>query len=846
MSENPLEKFWKQVCDDIETILGWPHPSTWKKKDHGFGKFMENKLKERCSSNPDLLQRCAKKGNFKSGKSDDNIYKCFTPLKYAVKTPYLLEEFAVILGFDSCEAYCEARGLEIPVPEIKNKKVVHETQKTSVYELIKQHNKINFGEIISFNSRYGLEEIFIDPTFFDEKRRTTHNTPELLLMPSTKVLVHADSFTGKTTLLRFLASRNDSNVKLFIPLYKYKGSLQELILDSYNLSEEAYTFLRQTPSLILLLDAFDEIESEDLRRSLYHELENWPAFILTSRSKYIVDYTDMVLHSYRIIDYNQEDISILADKLLETTADITRFFDGLRQAKNVAFKNDLLKYPWLIIYMAEYFRDGANMDNSFFLSLPVEVFDSLTNKLIKSRRYSSDQIRPICSALGSLIIDIMGKYGEIPRTIEDGQLGANEVDLLEHLAELGAINVESTLSQKRNFRFNIPFLAETLAAYAIANLTEEKLRSAIAYVYYTPLFQQVLGYSILIRARQGNTLGPYFEEYDTPTGTNMENSYYGDLMSLQFLAYLPSGVFKPRGGFHPSRHIAIQYGMPNDPVERLGFILSSLPRYFGEYEQIVGEKNALFYDKMLPQKSNMVDSDYINYYSLGVQVVYFEKYFSIISTIIAKTPNYLEYETLISELLLRYKEDRTKLPSSLNEVLSALVPSKAFKDAVIKSFNDTSYSYITSFLLSVLIKSPYKNEELNAFLFEKLDNFRIKEKMTTRLFSIADTSPKTTLWQDHLDELDISILRLKQSASNHEDVISLLQFINTMSFIENKEATFFLSKFGEIRSVTFAEILALFTKKEFEKLSLSSGNISAYECFAPMTLLSKKVLSFKG
>ena len=131
-------------------------------------------------------------------------------------------------------------------------------------------------------------------------------------------------------------------------------------------------------------------------------------FILTSRSKFIADRPLSVTLTLKIGLYDLDNVYLLIDQLLEDSGKVIAFHASIRNASFSNDEIDILKFPWLVIFIIEHFRENSALSHEFFLTLATEIFFSLQHKLrMPGRRMPSKKIEQTTYGLGAFIFKKM-------------------------------------------------------------------------------------------------------------------------------------------------------------------------------------------------------------------------------------------------------------------------------------------------------------------------------------------------------------------------------------------------------------------------------------------------------
>lgn len=662
-------------------------------------------------------------------------------------------------------------------------------QAKNLKEYIQKINKLKLQNTSSFNQEYRIQDIFIQPILSDKNES---NIPlSNIFDNSNRVIIHSESFTGKSTILKYIALTNVTDITVFLPLIKYEGDLNKLISEEYCIANSNINLINQNENSVFLFDAFDEILNDDLRQKLFIELQSFQnKFIVTSRSKALTKFNlpaDLIL---KIDQYTKDEIYWLVDRMLEKTSDVLKFHNLLFTISQRETQALILKYPWFVIFTIEHFRESL-VDYEFIETLPIHLLDGLGKKLA-SKGIAENAIEFFYIQIGKFLYDKLYQNQEEARDFDESNFDTNQKPIIDIMVSSGLLNSVSVLD-KRRFYISFPFLSKALAAFYFSHLSDNELRYELKKTYCKKEFKEVIALSAAFRVDKGFNIDFYFNGQDyvcTSRGRSTNN--YENLLSFIILKYLPKGYFNK-----PNRILQEFFDFI---IKRIKLHSNDNEGYFRVMESINTEG-----DRWNFTHQNVLEEKLTEYLPLMLR-----KNDKLADTFVSFMMNELDDDSHF--LLIKYTKYFVFSPKFIQSCLHAI--------------DEQTYHYIST---DSLLFSPYSfpliNKKLHKQIYSKIRySHELFEKLPNLLR--AEENYNLGIRDIRLDESDswlipIVLLLIHKGELDKTDIFHLLDLLSLLHF-ERESIKWYKKQIGSSPSVGFTEILIEYiTSKVVEGINLS-------------------------
>lgn len=826
--------FWEYIGNDIADKYDMGHPKDWSiGKRRNFLQLMEKELEEIFTISRHKKEVCTQeyeKYTPISQKTIENIFRT----RITNGSIYNKNRFAILLGYENADEYIIKKeqiekledSEEIDIND--QEKYIH--RKASV----DYQNKKGLKYIQSFNKSYHLKDIYIQPQLVSESNNVYRASLSGLMKNDDKITIHADSFTGKTTLLKYLAltSKEDLNL-LFLPLSDYRGDLIALIRNTYGISEEqAKALTLKNETTVLLLDAFDEIPSSADRIKLANHLssDNIYKFILTSRSKFLADIQNPATLSIKIEDYQLDDIHLLVDKYFKSSGSIISFYNSLRVGTTYNKELEVLKYPWLVVFIMEHYTHGRELSHSFFTNIGLTIFEAIQRKMWQNRGYSESDVKRISIDIGGILYPLWNDRNK-DIIIEDGLLSSEQIQFLDELVHFGVINIFSLLNEgRKRYLFTIPLVSQIFIAEWMTSMDKKALSLTLSNIYFEPSFKKIIAYTAASKASRGQELELFFQgnHLQLPKGVKNENPFYEQFMTLFILKHLPKGPFIKKNApplsitpffkqkrFNINKHLTDFYKV----VGR--FLKNNLATKRFETMMLTKQrKDILEYNLLNALEEKMMD--YITFLS--------EKHEGLRDKFWNETEK-IEY----SDLNVTYELKIQRIRKSFIQTTS--FKKKFFKLIQTKDLNRDDY-------IDALTSSPYKAPEIIQQMWQQvrpliyLTKFNPTRSNTSWL---ENSNSGDKVWENHLDQFYYIILLLRKGEVTKEEIIFLFDCLSCYRASE-EDLRVFQYHMGVFESTSLAKDLATFMLGILKKKEALIKYSSLYNLTSTSTLFIEENL----
>lgn len=645
---------------------------------------------------------------------------------------------------------------------------ISETERLSVLsEYISVNNSTKLKYVSSFNKLYQLNEIFIEPDFDAQNNNFKYNE---LLSLSQRLVIHSDSFTGKSTLLKHIALNNPKFIFVFLPLAKYSNSYRKLFISEYNLSNNDVDLLLGNKNVIFLFDAFDEIQTADLQQKFISEInELTNQFILTSRTKALTKFMLPADKVMSITDYSENEIYILVDKILNDTSDVLKFYNTLFAATNVSKNDFALKYPWLVIFLLEYFKEGL-FDIELIQILHVEILDGVRKKLL-SKNITTNEIDEFYLNIGEYLCQQFYLHRDEVRELDEGSFRANQKGIIDTMVDFGFLNSVSYL-QKRKYFITVPLINKILVANYLSELSDEKLSAELSKIYCRSEFKEVIALVGFVRWNKGYNIDILFKVDNYLCNNKQSVSNYEYLLQIIIAKYLPKSYFSDK-----------------TPI---------LNDYFNFVVQRLSDKAGDEYFNQMDRISNAEE-----HFHFDFKDVLEEKMLSFLPFMLLKN-NYIT-DKFVSFLTNKIEPQESYL---VRDIKKYYLTSPAYKQNIIEKVR---YQKDKSFDIAYdLLLSPYSITEINNIFLNAIEEDIIRSRNLINSLGAASVDKNkynsSIIRNAEQWHISIALLLINKGNLSKHDVFGLLDLLSMCDF-ERDYQLYLKEKLGNFKSLALTDLI---------------------------------------
>ncbi len=619
-----------------------------------------------------------------------------------------------------------------------------------IHKKMESHNRNNYQYTSSFNQQYLIEDIFINPTITENKNAKSEiDIIRILEFTSKKIIMHSDSFTGKSTLLKYLCNSVTQPV-FFIPLNKYNGNILSLISETYDIKKESITrFIEENNDCWAFFDAFDEIQSNELQIQFISELDRFPQFVMTSRTYALSNYTLPSTSILKIQPYSTDNIYLLVDKRMNDTGNILNFYNSLRSS-NQSNDDYLLRYPWLVIFLIEHFEAG-NFSLELLDDLPFEIMAGLQKKL-RTSKIAEDRINNFINETGNLLFDRLFTGNLNIREIHKDEISKENIEVFKTLTSFGLISTPSHLSSV--YSISIPLLPELLIAYHLCNRNKHDLIQLLSHVYCRAEYKEIIVLSAKIWVSKGNDI----KDFDPKTHQFTCNGYFSANRYEHLLYYLTL------------RNI------PSNLCYKFDSLISG---YFEQLKNIFEKRDEDYFEKTFELNSRQLAER-------EIKEAFEEKIIDYLQFFNRKSEKHIDDFYKFVKKINRSDLD-PGLGIAINKNYKYIINCKSFSIDILRSIQNDKYDEIYKNLI-YMVNSPVTHPDIYKLLLYKLLSNNVRNYKFAEL-----------IFEDNLWILDSILLLLLKANLTNEEVSRILDLLSSFKLNLDDEQ-YAKNKLGTIKS----------------------------------------------